>query len=85
VPLSVGKNKIQLIATLGDKTITRNLSYTRTAPVTAIGAAMMITYIGTSIVIFVLVILVIVMLIRRRSKREREERDRLREQAPYHV
>jgi len=85
VPLSVGKNKIQLIATLGNKTVTRNLSYKRTASVVGAGTAMMITYIGTSVTILVLIGLILLSLKRRKSKKEREERERMNQHAPVHL
>jgi heme/copper-type cytochrome/quinol oxidase subunit 2 len=85
VPLSFGKNKIQLIANLGGKQVIRNLSYTRTATAVGAGTAMMITYIGTSVIILVLFGLIILGLRRRRSKKEREEQERLAQHAPVHL
>jgi hypothetical protein len=85
VPLSYGKNKVQFTATLGDKTITKTLKYTRTAAVTGLGLGMVTTSLISGAGAIVLLGLIIVRFYRRRKRREDKERNERFSHAPQSI
>jgi uncharacterized membrane protein YdcZ (DUF606 family) len=74
VPLEIGTNKVQFIATLGNKTVTRNLTYKRTALVAPLGTTSIITYIVSGGIVIALFGYILFVLARRRKKRESAKR-----------